>query len=75
MNRLVNIPILACRRYAGKGDKEAAEMWDLWENMVKFSSNVKDKSTVLIGISFLEESAAVSELPLRDAARRRGSKL
>lgn len=75
MNRLVNIPILACRRYAGKGDKEAAKMWDMWANMVQISSTINYKSTVLIVLSFLKELAAVSELPLQDAARRRGSKL
>lgn len=75
MNRLVNIPILACRRYAGKGDKEAAKMWDLWANMVQISSTTNYKSTILTVLSSLKEQAAVSELPLQDAARRRGSKL
>lgn len=75
MNRLVNIPILASRHHAGKGDEEAAEMWDMWTNLVQSSSNNFYKSTNLKHLSFLKGSAAVSKLLLQDAARRQGSKL
>lgn len=34
MNQLVNIPIKSCRMHAGKGDKEAQNMWHMWNQMV-----------------------------------------
>ncbi len=34
MNQLANVALSASRKYAGMGDVEAADIWNLWHNLV-----------------------------------------